>query len=139
MKKPLLFLIMTMMAVSFFSCGKYEDGPAVSLLTKKQRLDGEWSLVLVLNNGVDVTTFYPTDHGYIFDKNGSYKKISNGVETTGTWEFNSDKTEILVTAENSPDADAYEVLRLKNKHFWWKRTIVSGSQTDVIEEHYEAK
>lgn len=139
MKKHLLVLILSGLMLSFFSCKKYDEGPALSLLSKKQRLDGIWSLVQVINNGVDVTSLYPEDHSYVIDKNGSFKKISNGVETTGTWEFNSDKTEILLTIDNSPDADVHKVLRLTNKHLWWKRTLQLGAQTDIIEEHYEVK
>jgi hypothetical protein len=139
MKKNLVFLLLAVLTLSFFSCGKYEDGPFFSILSKKQRLDGIWSLVLVLNNDVDVTTVYPADQGYTFDKNGSFKKVSNGVTTSGTWEFNDDKSEIYITIDNSPNADAYHILRLTNKHLWWKRTITLGNQTDIIEEHYEVK
>lgn len=139
MKKPLLFLIITLVAVSFIACKKYEEGPLVSLLTKKQRLDGEWGLVLVKNKGVDVTEFYPDDHAYIFDKNGSFKKISNAVEVTGTWEFNSDKSEIILTVDNSAKSDAWVIIRLTNKHLWLERTLTTPDGPDVTEEHYEAK
>jgi len=139
MKKSFYLLIVTGLIISTLSCGKYDDGPFFSLRTKKGRLDNHWTISVVYNNYQDVTNFYPEDYGYIFDKNGIFKKISNALEDRGTWEFNSDKTEILLSYDDSAKSDAYEILRLTNKHLWWKRVIVSGGQVDIYEEHFEVK
>jgi hypothetical protein len=135
MRKPIFALILTGLLFSTMGCMKYDEGPLVSLRTKKGRLDGKWTVSLIYNNHEDVTKFYPADYGYEFDKNGTFKKIFNQVEVMGTWEFNDDKSSILLTMTNSPDADVYEILRLTNKHLWWRR-VVGG---DELEEHFEVK
>ncbi len=134
MKRTLYLWIVAGFILSTFSC-TYDEGPWISLRTKASRLDGHWTVVEVINNGENTTSFYPEDYGYKFDKNGSFKKVYNAVETPGTWEFSDDKTEAFLTYTNSPDADAYYILRLTNKQLWWKRTV----DTDVIEEHFEVK
>lgn len=139
MKKSFYLLIVAGLLLSILSCGKYDEGPFFSMRTKKARLDGHWNIVLVYNNNVDVTRFYPDDYGYVFDKNGSFRHIENGNDHLGTWEFNSDKSEILITFENSSKSDAFTVLKLTNKHMWWKRTVVMGDQIDIIEQHFEVK
>lgn len=135
MKRTFFLLIITGLIVSTFSSCKYEEGPVISFLTKKARLNGEWSMVMVLNNDVNATKFYPKDYGYVFDKNGGFRKISNEVSNPGTWDFNADKTEIILSYEKSATTESYKILKLTNRHLWWKRTV----NNDVIEEHFEAK
>jgi hypothetical protein len=43
-------------SVSVTGCGKYEEGPSVSLRTKKARVVGTWEIEKVMENGVDITT-----------------------------------------------------------------------------------
>jgi hypothetical protein len=135
MKKSVLALILTGLLFSFAGCKKYDDGPALSLMSKKARLDGNWTVSIVLNNDVDATEYYPEDYGYVFDKNGTVKKKYNQVDILGVWEFNEEKSEIRITLGASPTPEVYTILRLTNKHLWWKR-VVAG---DVIEEHFEIK
>jgi hypothetical protein len=142
MKKHLYLLIVTVLLLSFAGCGKYADGPAVSLRTKKARLDGNWTMVVIYNNGVDVTANYPDDTGYRIDKNGGLVKIANATETAGSWEFNEDKKEIRITLATSPTPYVWEILRLTNNHLWLKRTVPKPDPNelpDTIEEHYEVK
>jgi hypothetical protein len=142
MKKYVYLLIVTGLLLSFLGCGKYPDGPMLSLRTKKARLDGNWSMVVIYNNNVDVTATYPSDLGYRIDKNGGLVKIANNVETEGSWEFNEDKKELRITLATSPTPTVWEILRLTNKHMWLKRTVPKpdpNEMPDTIEEHYEVK
>ncbi len=41
-KISVIFMIIAGLAILFGSCGKYEDGPSISLRTKTARLTGEW-------------------------------------------------------------------------------------------------
>lgn len=61
MKKVLASLaIVALLAgsVSVAGCGKYEEGPSISLRTKKASVVGEWELEKILENGVDKTSDY---------------------------------------------------------------------------------
>lgn len=40
----LLLAIAFAISVVFISCGKYEEGPSISLRTKKARLTGVWEI-----------------------------------------------------------------------------------------------
>ena len=54
------FKFLTVVLIALFSissvltsCGKYEEGPSFTLLTKKMRVTGEWTLTAVNNDEVD--------------------------------------------------------------------------------------
>ena len=49
----LLFLIL---CISIVSCKKYEDGPAISLMSKKARIANIWKVDVYYLNGKDITT-----------------------------------------------------------------------------------
>jgi hypothetical protein len=99
------------------SCGKYEDGPGFSLLSKKSRIVGDWevkslgSTVLNAEYGIDMS----------FEKNGSmlftYTYVGSGNETyTGSWDFASDKENLILNIDG--DATVFEIKRLTNKELW---------------------
>lgn len=53
-KIAIILSIIAVTAMLFSSCGKYEEGPAFSLATKKARLTGDWTLKETSYNGVVV-------------------------------------------------------------------------------------
>lgn len=130
-----LALILTGLLLSTMACSKYEENPMLSLRTKKARLDGNWSLVLVKDKNVDVTHTYPDDYGYDFDKNGTFKKRNNETETMGEWEFSDDKTLLRLTETNSPTPDVFKLIKLTNRHLWWS---VVGAKDELV-MHFEVK
>lgn len=103
-------------ALSVSSCGKYEDGPNFSLLTKKSRLTGDWVV-----KSIGSETFI-NDYGLSinFDKNGSMKYTysvgANSESYSGTWDFSSDKENLIFTTDG--DSDTLEIKRLTNKELW---------------------
>jgi len=119
----LLLALMLLSAIVFStpSCGKYEEGPGMSLLTKKKRLSREWDAKeYVSASGV---TTADTDSDYLtFEKDGTFKITSDGVTVSGTWEFTSDKEKIktVVTILNQTSTNEITILRLTNKEFWTK-------------------
>jgi hypothetical protein len=99
------------------SCGKYEDGPGFSLLSKKSRIVGDWevkslgSTILNTGYGIDMS----------FEKNGSmlftYSYAGSGNETyAGSWDFASDKENLIITLDG--EATVFEIKRLTNKELW---------------------
>ncbi len=111
--------------VSSSGCGKYEDGPGFSLLTKKSRIVGDWevkslgSTVLNAEYGIDMS----------FEKNGSmlftYSYSGSGNETyTGSWDFASDKENLVITLDG--EATVFEIKRLTNKELWLDDDITAA-------------
>jgi hypothetical protein len=63
----------------FFSCSKYEDGPAISFLSKKKRLTGHWEIVEISNPN----------------------KLAKPINPVSTMEFKKDNTGILTKINSS--------------------------------------
>lgn len=122
------------------SCKKYEEGPALSLRTKKSRLAGEWTAEKVLLNGTDVTsTYLPSGSTYKIkiEKSGSwsdtYTSSSGSSSDNGTWEFVDKKENLKRITNGSGDADGDTsiIIKLKNKELWLEEK--SGSNTTRIQ------
>ena len=112
-------------AIGLTACGKYEDGPNFSLLTKKQRLTGDWEVEKLIDGGVNLIS-----NGYDiemeFDKDGDFEISSSyniteygytysGTNTVeGEWEFSSDKEEIELDFDDGSSQEI-EITRLTNK------------------------
>lgn len=116
-KKKLVYAsLVGVTALSVSSCGKYEDGPNLSLLTKKSRVAGDWdvksvgSQVLGADYGLTMT----------FDKDGSMKySYTYGTSSTsyaGSWDFSSDKENLVISIDGG--IDTLEIKRLTNKEMW---------------------
>jgi len=133
MKKLLIVLISILFVSSnlITSCKKYADGPAFSLLTKKARLTGDWTLKTYTHNGDDVTGGLKALIGGTIllniEKDGSYKKNVAGTIDEGKWKFGEDKDDVYFDSNDSKVAeDAYRILRLKSKELWLRQTQSNG-------------
>ena len=107
-------------AIGVSSCGKYEDGPGFSLLSKKSRVVGDWEVKSI---GADV---YGTDYSVnmSFEKSGdllvtssySYQGSSQSYSYAGSWDFTSDKEQLSLIVDGS--VQLFEIKRLTNKEMW---------------------
>ncbi|CAN5384044.1 hypothetical protein BH09BAC5_BH09BAC5_09910 [soil metagenome] len=135
MKKHIILGLIAVMAVAFTfsSCGKYEDGPSFSLLTKKMRITGDWKLTNYTSNGTDVTSvivaFWGSSYELQIEKDNSYKMTGN-VNESGIWSLGADKDDITFTP-SSGTPSTYRILRLKNTELWLRYTNSNGTY-DVI-------
>mgnify|MGYP001197596329 CR=1 FL=1 len=116
--------------VGMSGCSKYEDGPALSFLTKKQRLSGDWDVTKMRDGSGDDLITNTNSIEMEFDDDGDftmittssytnyYGQISTNVNTmTGEWEFSSDKEEIEIEFDNQGsyyDMEL-EITKLTNK------------------------
>lgn len=102
------------------SCGKYEDGPSLSLSTKKARVAGDWEVksigTTVLGNNYSVNMVFEKDGSVQVTSTYNYGGYSQSYTYAGSWDFASDKEQILLTVDGS--ADLYEIKRLTNKEMW---------------------
>ena len=137
--KRLIYSIVAIaiMATAVTSCKKYEDGPSLSLRTKKARLCGDWKIEKVLYNGGDstavFTAFLGANFGFDIEKDGKYK-ITGASTDDGTWSLGEDKDDVTFKSSQAGSTDdTYRILKLKNKELWWKQTQANG---DVIEFHF---
>ena len=110
-------------ALSVSSCGKYEDGPNMSLLSKKARVVGSWNVKSIgtfsLNSGYSLN--------FSFEKSGSasFSYSYSGYSETyaGSWDFASDKENLILNIGG--DVQTFEIKRLTNDEIWLDDDITS--------------
>lgn len=127
-------VLVVALGFSMNSCKKYEDGPLLSFRSKQERVVNSWKLEKYLNNDVDKTAeLTVSNYKEFYNSDGSCKRTFNDssgdfVDQSGTWAFNSDKTQINISGigsvELSPSlgtvsASSIKILRLKEKEFWY--------------------
>ncbi len=111
--KNYLFLsIAVIISLAITSCGKYEDGPGFSLLTKTARMTNTWEL-----KSVDGETISAGLTVLEFKKDGEATFSYGGFGTeTGTWEFSDDKEDLLLDFDGY--IETFKIRRLTNKELW---------------------
>ena len=125
--KKLNFLLSTAVAAALVlsteSCKKYDEGPALSLRTKKARVANEWKIEYAYDfkDGEDETVDY-FGETWEFSKDGEWLERENGsIDKSGTWEFVSDKEALkIVRIGTGSSTDHYDILKLKEKEMWLK-------------------
>lgn len=132
--------IFALITLVITACGKYEDGPAFSLITKKARLTGEWVIEEVEYNDADSTTYFAEALGanYVLEieKDGVYRTEGPSPDK-GTWELGEDKDDVrfLSNSEGATES-SFRITRLKKSELWMRQTQTNG---DVILFKYTAK
>lgn len=129
MKISLLHVLL--IVLSLVSCGKYEEGPGISLRTKKNRITNTWKLTKVEVNGVDQT---PSPSSYSLTMTlkddetltANYTIFTAPFNTSGNWAFSSDKLNLILT--DNTGSSTNNILRLTNKELKL-RQIDAGDTT----------
>jgi hypothetical protein len=115
------FLTIAFAALLLMGCGKYEEGPSISLRAKKSRLVGNWKLDSAELGGVNVTIFYPI-FDVSFAEDGAYLERIAVLGFTdevydGSWRFNDGKSSIRLDYDDGRTSQV-EIKRLTNKELW---------------------
>ena len=101
------------------SCKKYEEGPLLSIRSKKARVVGQWEYELNPNtsgiNWEGNSNSGPGNPGDIIEFTKDMKYFSNGSEL-GTWGFDETK-ENIVTYVGPSERDWY-IIKLKHNNLW---------------------
>jgi hypothetical protein len=122
LKKVFLLFTLLSFSFSFFSCEKFEEGPAFSFFSKKYRMVKNWQLKKTENQYtgyINETTLYR--EVWNLEEDGYFWKSNN---SQGEWEF---LTETTFQLDFSPDDDLndsieiYEITRLTLKEMWVKQ------------------
>jgi hypothetical protein len=122
------FLPIFILFIGITSCKKYEDGPMISLRTKTERLSNTWKVDNYKVNDTDLTSILSGyTETFTKDKNYSYDwGILNG---SGTWKFQSNNNEVLLTGNDDQSSRTLVILKLEENSFWYKY--------DKGNDHYE--
>lgn len=137
MKRKTILTLATVVAATTFlaSCGKYEDGPGFTLLTKKARITGEWDAVEYIDGSDGSSVSDNSNSTYLIEKDGTLTVNDDNVSTKGTWEFTSDKEKLTITIPVTVFGTTYStpvtaiITRLTNKELWLKDDDGSGDVT----------
>lgn len=147
MKKIAIILtIVATTAMIFSSCGKYDEGPGISLLTKKARITGtwEWKEQIVNNNTIPQSLDYSIEITFEKDGSGKMALLSSGfsVSTPLEWEFNDSKETLKTRQKDGDEWEEWEntkILRLTNSELWTEDSKVEDGVTVVTITKFEKK
>jgi len=143
MKKLMTYSFALLIASTLISsCSKYEEGPKLALSSKKARLVGDWKLTKQVENDVEENLENYVLNLTISEDNSIkleaiYTVLGVPFTTTkeGTWDFNSDKTQIQVTETGNSSSNSYIIVKLATKELKLKE--VDGS--DITVSTYEPR
>jgi hypothetical protein len=146
MKRNIFALTIVMAALFVFnSCGKYEEGPGVSLLSKKARITGVWSFDKMFVDGTEVVLDEMMKAAKVeLIKDGTGKMSMSFMGFTFNsdleWEFNDEKTHLKMRMKDFETSewdewDESEILRLTNKECWLKNVDTYEDVTTTTITH----
>ena len=119
MKKTKIYLFLSIaviISLAITSCGKYEDGPGFSLLSKTARMTNKWEL-----KSVDGETIPAGEAVLDLKKDGSMSINEDGYIIDGSWEFSSDKEDLRLSIFG--DEVDLKIRRLTNKELWLENEL----------------
>lgn len=125
LKITLSAIILSLSLPLINSCNKYPDGPKFTILSKKERMQGQWDLQETDHADGTVTNDIYKD---IMELTGDfdYSYTSGNITIRGKWEFVSDKEKVTFKIGNINIT--YKIMRLKSKELW----LQNESNLDVM-------
>lgn len=112
------------------SCGKYEDGPLISLFPKKERLVNTWKIEKIFKNNKEIYVNDSLKANYReYKSNGDAVFYNyNASPLTGTWEFHEKNNYVLTSLKYNDTLykEKARILKLKQKEFWAEVELESG-------------
>ena len=110
----------------------------ISLLTAKMRVTNSWvSSSYVYETAAGNTSSNTSE--LTIEKDGTFTNVVTispfpASTTTGTWGFNSDKTQLLLTEGST--VDTWDIIKLKNKELKLRQTgSILGTETTTTIEY----
>jgi hypothetical protein len=102
--------------IGLSGCKKYEDGPGLSLSSKKSRIAATWEYRKVIYNAIDETALFIGDTWEI-KKDGNFNDLWDGNNDPGKWDFALDKEAIDFRYDDGTIM-RYTIKRLTAKDLW---------------------
>lgn len=113
-----IFLVSAMFLLNLTSCAKYPEGPALSLLSRTNRVTNSWQVENYKINGDDVTSLVSSYYEN-FTKEGVYSYSWSFFEGSGNWTFQNDSKEIKLVGSDAQSSRTLVILKLKEDSFWY--------------------
>lgn len=114
-----LILFLTISALTFFSsCGKYPDGPDISLRSRNERISNVWKVDNYNINGSDFTSLV-TGYSETFTNSGSYSYNWGKLDGAGSWMLQNSDKEIKLNGNDDHSSRTLFILKLEEKSFWY--------------------
>jgi hypothetical protein len=121
----ILLTLALMGSIGLSSCSKYEDGPAFSLRSKKDRITNTWRVERATNGGSDVTgAFNQYELEMLSSGAASLAALYTlGIltfefQTNGTWSLTNNNEDLRLDFDNNAADKTYEILRLMKDELW---------------------
>ena len=120
-------LTILFISVILFSCAKYEDGPAFSVRSKKERISNTWEIDKVLVDGIQVSSdFSRFKFDFSNDNSASISYLLDDdelIEYFGSWSlFEENQFQYVVQGDSlgvqSFIEQNWKIRRLKEVEFW---------------------
>lgn len=121
------------LSLVLFSCAKYDEGPAFTLLSKKSRVSNHWELEKATANDEPWTPFYPLKEMIIAKDNTQttiFRTLNVPLELTGKWEFERQKEQLELLFDNG-FTQRFKILKLKEDEL--KLSLTSNDTTYVLD------
>lgn len=123
------YLLIILSILAFTGCRKYEEGPGLSLRSKKERVSNVWKIEKYFMNDEDRTaqidSMYLT---YTLRKDGSYQELMSHMHMyyieDGKWSFIEDKSAIEIYRTN--DTMTWHIKKLEEDALWVVYTPLAG-------------
>jgi len=117
-KFALLIVIIAFMLPIMQGCKKYPDGPMISLLSRTDRVANTWQVDNYKLNGTDYTSLM-SSYTETYSKSGAYSYAWGILAGSGTWKFQNNDAEILITGTTNQSTVTLTILKLEEKEFWY--------------------
>lgn len=126
-RKSIAVLLPIFVVSLFLTSCKYEEGPAISLRSKEERLVNSWKIQEANENGLNTTPDYDdVNFQLMFDYDQSMKAYTTDDSgdvwiQNGLWDFVQDKEQIRIIYTDpavNPDRAFWTILKLKEKELW---------------------
>jgi hypothetical protein len=129
-----VFGVLMLSALVMTSCKKYDEGGTKGRADKN--IKKSWKIDSYYFDGVDSTSALSISNFVeTFNDDGTYSRsfinsVSDTIDQTGTWAFDSEKTSIIITGAGSfeltgqsiDSASNYSILKLKKDELWYNFT-----------------
>lgn len=137
----LLTALALFFAMGLNSCSPYEEGPAISLRSKAERIANTWRVNYAVEaDGDDLTENY-ADDSFILTKDGdvtyTFEVLGATVTGLGNWAFTNDDENLRIDVTYDVlgvpfnDVQTYEILKLKETEVW-----IRDIDDDQLELHF---
>lgn len=116
MKTILAMAAIVLLTFGLEACKKYPEGPTVSLLPRRERIEGKWVAGKVIQNQAEITAQYK-NHIWEFTRQYSVIHSVDSVRTFGVWNTMTRDKDFVIDYDNG-DREIYEIRKMLKDEFW---------------------